>query len=106
MTVRGGLLLGAAVALLAGTFAGAQESPSWERPGDLWTCVNERDHQVAVQARSSRRSTRGDLFVALHGSWNRATRTGYKIVRVKMKDGRATGAYQDFLWRVAYGGKP
>jgi glucose/arabinose dehydrogenase len=39
----------------------------------------------------------GDLFVALHGSWNRAVRTGYKLVRVKMRDGRATGEYEDFV---------
>ncbi len=29
---------------------------------------------------------RGDLFVALHGSWNRSVPTGYKVVRVKMND--------------------
>jgi glucose/arabinose dehydrogenase len=40
---------------------------------------------------------KGDLFVALHGSWNRANRTGYKLVRVKLKDGKATGEYEDFL---------
>ena len=39
----------------------------------------------------------GDLFVALHGSWNRAQRTGYKIVRVKLHNGVATGAYEDFM---------
>jgi glucose/arabinose dehydrogenase len=39
----------------------------------------------------------GDLFVALHGSWNRALKTGYKIVRIKMRDGRATGEYEDFV---------
>ena len=39
----------------------------------------------------------GDAFVTLHGSWNRALRTGYKVVRVKLKDGVATGGYQDFL---------
>ena len=39
---------------------------------------------------------RGDAFVALHGSWNRALRTGYKIVRVLFKDGKPTGEYQDF----------
>ena len=39
----------------------------------------------------------GDLFVALHGSWNRAVRTGYKIVRVKMRNGKATGEYEDFV---------
>jgi glucose/arabinose dehydrogenase/cytochrome c2 len=40
---------------------------------------------------------RGDAFVALHGSWNRAKRTGYKVVRVLLKDGTATGEYEDFL---------
>jgi glucose/arabinose dehydrogenase len=40
---------------------------------------------------------RGDAFVALHGSWNRAKRTGYKVVRVLTKNGVATGAYEDFM---------
>jgi glucose/arabinose dehydrogenase len=39
----------------------------------------------------------GDVFVALHGSWNRAQRTGSKVVRVLMKDGRPTGEYEDFM---------
>jgi glucose/arabinose dehydrogenase len=40
---------------------------------------------------------RGDAFAAEHGSWNRAKRTGYKVIRVKLKDGVPTGEYQDFL---------
>jgi glucose/arabinose dehydrogenase len=40
---------------------------------------------------------KGDAFVALHGSWNRAVRTGYKIVRLPFKDGKPTGEYQDFV---------
>jgi glucose/arabinose dehydrogenase/cytochrome c2 len=40
---------------------------------------------------------RGDAFAALHGSWNRATRTGYKIVRIPLNDGVPTGRYDDFL---------
>ncbi len=40
---------------------------------------------------------RSDAFVALHGSWNRAKRTGYKIVRLPFKDGKPTGAYEDFV---------
>ena len=39
----------------------------------------------------------GDAFVALHGSWNRANRTGYKVVRAIVKDGIPTGAYEDFM---------
>jgi glucose/arabinose dehydrogenase len=40
---------------------------------------------------------KGDAFVTLHGSWNRAKRTGYKIVRLRFKDGKPTGAYEDFV---------
>jgi glucose/arabinose dehydrogenase len=40
---------------------------------------------------------RGDAFVALHGSWNRAKRTGYKIIRIRFRDGRPVGGYDDFL---------
>ncbi|MEO7142324.1 MAG: sorbosone dehydrogenase family protein [Bryobacteraceae bacterium] len=40
---------------------------------------------------------RGDIFAAEHGSWNRAARTGYEVIRVPLKNGRATGAYEDFL---------
>jgi len=40
---------------------------------------------------------RNDLFVALHGSWNRSRRTGYKVVRVPQHDGKPTGEYEDFL---------
>ncbi|MBV8681726.1 MAG: PQQ-dependent sugar dehydrogenase [Caulobacteraceae bacterium] len=39
----------------------------------------------------------GDAFVTLHGSWNRADRTGYKLVRVKLKNGAPVGTYEDFL---------
>jgi glucose/arabinose dehydrogenase len=40
---------------------------------------------------------RGNVFAAEHGSWNRSVRAGYKVIRVPLKDGRATGEYQDFL---------
>ena len=40
---------------------------------------------------------RGDIFAAFHGSWNRAKRTGYKVVRVLLKNSRPTGEYEDFL---------
>ena len=39
----------------------------------------------------------GDAIVGFHGSWNRSLRTGYKLVRVRMKDGEPMGEYQDFL---------
>jgi hypothetical protein len=40
---------------------------------------------------------RGDAFVALHGSWDRNKRTGYKIVRVRTVHGQPTGEYEDFV---------
>lgn len=40
---------------------------------------------------------RGDLFAAEHGSWNRANRTGYELIRVPIVDGHATGEFQDFM---------
>lgn len=39
----------------------------------------------------------GDAFAVFHGSWNRADRTGHKVVRVPMKNGVPTGEYVDFL---------
>src|SRR6266550_3930042 len=40
---------------------------------------------------------RGDAFVALKGSWNRSEPTGYKVVRVRFKDGRPDGSYENFV---------
>jgi len=40
----------------------------------------------------------GDAFAAEHGSWNRAKRAGYEVIRMPMKDGHARdGSYEDFL---------
>jgi glucose/arabinose dehydrogenase len=40
---------------------------------------------------------RGQAFATLHGSWNRGIRTGYKVIRLQIRDGRPTGIYEDFL---------
>jgi glucose/arabinose dehydrogenase len=42
---------------------------------------------------------KGDIFAAFHGSWNRARRTGYKIVRVPFDKatGKPRGDYEDFV---------
>jgi glucose/arabinose dehydrogenase/mono/diheme cytochrome c family protein len=40
----------------------------------------------------------GDIFAAEHGSWNKATRAGYEVIRVpRHQSGRASGEYADFL---------
>jgi glucose/arabinose dehydrogenase len=40
---------------------------------------------------------RGDLFAAEHGSWNRAVRSGYEMIRVPLENGHSSGVYEDFL---------
>lgn len=39
---------------------------------------------------------RGDLLVAFHGSWNRSTPTGAKVIRVHVVNGKPTSA-EDFI---------
>ncbi|HEV2116868.1 MAG TPA: PQQ-dependent sugar dehydrogenase [Terriglobales bacterium] len=40
----------------------------------------------------------GDIFAAEHGSWNRAPRAGYEVIRIPLhQTGHASGEYQDFL---------
>jgi glucose/arabinose dehydrogenase len=65
--------------------------------------------EVLIQAHSSPLSAafydrdafpaeyRGDAFVALHGAHSRPDRTGFKVIRVRMKDGAPIGEYDDFM---------
>jgi glucose/arabinose dehydrogenase len=39
----------------------------------------------------------GDAFAALHGSWNRSFHTGFKIIRLPVKNTQLVGTYQDFV---------
>jgi len=39
---------------------------------------------------------RSDALVAFHGSWNRSTPTGAKVVRVRIRDGKPV-SYEDFI---------
>ena len=50
------------------------------------------DHKSQFPAEYS-----GDAFAAEHGSWNRANRAGYEVVRIPMHNGHAEGSYEDFL---------
>jgi glucose/arabinose dehydrogenase len=89
-------------------YIGANEDPKHrgERP-DLKDKITVPD--VLIQAHSASLQLafytgtqfpaeyRGDAFAAEHGSWNRSKRTGYKVIRVKAKDGVPTGEYEDFL---------
>ena len=40
---------------------------------------------------------RNDAFASEHGSWNRAKRTGYKVIRIPQKNGIPTGEFEDFM---------
>ena len=89
-------------------YIGAQQDPRHpgERP-DLTDKITTPD--VLIQSHSAPLGIvfyegaqfppayKGDAFVALHGSWNRSRRTGYKVVRLLFKDGEPTGEYEDFL---------
>jgi glucose/arabinose dehydrogenase len=89
-------------------YLGANEDPlhRGERP-DLRNKVTVPD--VLVQAHSASMGMvfyegsqfppeyKGDAFAAQHGSWNRSKRTGYKVIRVRLRDGIPTGEYEDFM---------
>jgi glucose/arabinose dehydrogenase len=47
----------------------------------------------------------GDLFVALHGSWNRSTPVGYQVIRIPFEGGLPAGDPVDFAsgWLAADG---
>src|SRR5262249_17533011 len=50
---------------------------------------------------------KGDAFVALHGSWNSAAPTGYKVVRLPFKNGYPAGGYENLMTGFWNGtGKP
>jgi glucose/arabinose dehydrogenase len=84
--------------------AGRIEDPDYGRPG---ACEGVARPEVEMQAHSAPlglafydgdqfpEAYRGDLFVALHGSWNRTVPTGYKVVRIPMQ-GAEAGPAQDF----------
>jgi glucose/arabinose dehydrogenase/mono/diheme cytochrome c family protein len=41
---------------------------------------------------------KGDIFSSQHGSWNKAVRVGYEVIRVPLhQTGHASGEYEDFL---------
>jgi glucose/arabinose dehydrogenase len=90
------------------SYAGRNEDPrrKGERP-DLVSKALVPD--VLIQAHSAvlglvfyegkmfPKDYRGDAFIALHGSWNRTKRTGYKIIRVPFRNNKPAGGYEDFL---------
>ncbi len=49
---------------------------------------------------------RNSLYIAFHGSWNRSTPTGYKLVRIPLHNGQVAGPAEDFVtgWLQSDGG--
>jgi glucose/arabinose dehydrogenase len=88
-------------------YIGANEDPhhKGERP-DLKNKITIPDVLIAAHSASLGMTFydgtqfpaeyRGNIFAAEHGSWNRSKRTGYKIIRVIVKNGAPTGEYDDF----------
>ena len=84
--------------------AGRIVDPDFGEPG---ACEGVAAPEVEMQAHSAPlgltfytglqfpEAYRGDLFVALHGSWNRSTPTGYGIAHIPMENGEP-GPVQDF----------
>jgi glucose/arabinose dehydrogenase len=48
---------------------------------------------------------RGGAFVGQHGSWNRSTLAGYKVIYIPFADGRPAGPPEDFLTGFVVGGE-
>jgi glucose/arabinose dehydrogenase len=66
-------------------------------PDVLFTAHSAALDVVFYQGAMFPREYQGDAFVAMHGSWNRMPRTGYKVVRVHFQNGKPVGGYDDFV---------
>jgi hypothetical protein len=89
-------------------YIGAHPDPRWANArSDLVPKVTEPD--VLMQAhtaplgitfytgRQFPEEYQGDAFIAMHGSWDRTVRSGYKVVRLRMHNGTPTGVVEDFV---------
>jgi glucose/arabinose dehydrogenase len=50
-----------------------------------------------LQATQFPSNYRNSLYIAFHGSWNRTTPTGYKVIRVPLQNGQVAGPVEDFI---------
>ena len=48
---------------------------------------------------------RNNLFIALHGSWNRSEKVGYKVIRVELDENENVISSSDFIFGWLKGGK-
>ena len=66
-------------------------------PDILLTPHFASDEMLFYQGKQFPANYLGDGFAAEHGSWNRTPRAGYEVIRLPMRNGHATGEYEDFL---------
>jgi glucose/arabinose dehydrogenase len=71
-------------------------------PADYRAPVQELGPHVAplgmefITSGSFPEAYRGDVLIAEHGSWNRSTKIGYRITRVRLNDAHEPVAYEPF----------
>ncbi|MBI4908297.1 MAG: PQQ-dependent sugar dehydrogenase [Acidobacteria bacterium] len=87
---------------------GAQRPARWGLQARPDRCGETKPPELEMQAHSAPLglefytgdgfplSYKNDAFLSFHGSWNRSTPTGYKVVRIRAAGGRAAGL-EDFL---------
>jgi glucose/arabinose dehydrogenase len=67
-------------------------------PDVLLQAHNASLELVFYQGKQFPAEYQGDIFSSQHGSWNRAPRAGYEVIRVPLhQTGKASGEYEDFL---------
>ena len=74
----------------------ARRKPRWQRPSRL-TATFAALGLLFYTGQQFPAAYRGSAFVALHGSINRSSLSGYSVVRVPFRDGRPAGPPEDFL---------
>jgi glucose/arabinose dehydrogenase len=87
-------------------YNGPTPNPEFKDPSK---CANVPPDEVALPAHSAAlgitfgnqfsapQPYKESIYIAYHGSWNRTVKTGYKVVRVPMVNGKP-GKPEDFAW--------
>ncbi|WP_299365085.1 PQQ-dependent sugar dehydrogenase [uncultured Paracoccus sp.] len=88
-------------------YAGDNEDPAHagERPGlaekaivpEVLLQAHSSTMQLVFYADDAFPDEYHGIFATMRGSWNREVRTGYKVVRALMENGKPTGVYEDFM---------
>jgi glucose/arabinose dehydrogenase len=90
------------------SYFGQNEDPrkKGERP-DLVAKATKPDYAIGshvaplglafYQGTSFPKRYHGGAFIGMHGSWNRSTLVGYKVAFVPFRNGKPSGAMEDFL---------